>query len=72
MTGQEIDLFCYPNGETSSAAIDWVRRYYLGAVTIRSGWHTTADDPFLVRRIMLHEDVSRTRESFLARLSGWL
>lgn len=72
LSGQEIDLFCYPNGDTSLEAIDWVRRTYLGAVTTRRGWHAAHDDPHLIRRIGVHDDVSDTRESFVARLSGWL
>jgi peptidoglycan/xylan/chitin deacetylase (PgdA/CDA1 family) len=72
LSGQPIDLFCYPNGETSSAAIDLVRRHYLGAVTTRSGWHSAGADSYLVRRIGVHEDVSSAREPFLQRLSGWL
>lgn len=70
--GQEIEVFCYPNGETSPVAIDQVRRHYLGAVTTRPGWQTPSGDRHLVRRIGVHEDVSRTPESFLARLSAWL
>ena len=70
--GQEIDLFCYPNGETSPEAVDWVRRHYLGAVTTRTGWHTADRDPHLIRRIGVHEDVSDTREATLALVSGWL
>ena len=72
LSGQEIDLFCYPNGDTSPGAIDCVRRHYQGAVTTQSGWQTAGDDPYLVRRIGLHEDVSNTREALLARVSGWL
>jgi hypothetical protein len=72
MLGQEIDLFCYPNGEISPEALDWVRRHYLGAVTTRAGWHTADRDPHLIRRIGVHEDVSDTREGILARVSGWL
>jgi peptidoglycan/xylan/chitin deacetylase (PgdA/CDA1 family) len=72
MLGQEIDLFCYPNGEISPEALDSVRRHYLGAVTTRGGWHTAGRDPYLIRRIGVHEDVSNTRESILARVSGWL
>jgi peptidoglycan/xylan/chitin deacetylase (PgdA/CDA1 family) len=72
MLGQDIDLFCYPNGETSPEALDWVRRHYLGAVTTREGWHTAGRDPYLIRRIGVHEDVSNTREAFLARVSGLL
>ncbi len=72
ISGQEIDLFCYPNGETSPEALDWVRHHYLGAVTTRTGWHTPGRDPHLIRRIGVHEDVSDTREAILARVSGWL
>lgn len=72
MLGQEIDLFCYPNGEISPETLESVRRHYLGAVTTRSGWHTAGRDPHLIRRIGVHEDVSDTREAFLARVSGWL
>jgi peptidoglycan/xylan/chitin deacetylase (PgdA/CDA1 family) len=72
LSGQAIDLFCYPNGETSPAAIDLVRRHYLGAVTTREGWHNAGGDPHLICRIGVHEDVSDAREPFLARLSGWV
>ena len=72
LCAQEIALFCYPNGETSPAAIDLVRRHYLGAVTIRKGWHAAGGDPHLIHRIGMHEDVSYSREPFLHRLSGWL
>lgn len=71
LSGQPIDLFCYPNGETSPAAIDLVRRHYLGAVTTRSGWHVASGDPHLIQRIGVHEDVSNARAPFLERLSGW-
>jgi peptidoglycan/xylan/chitin deacetylase (PgdA/CDA1 family) len=69
--GQEVDLFCYPNGEVSAEAVDCVRRHYLGAVTTRTGWHTAGQDPYLISRIGVHEGMSATRESFLAYVSGW-
>ncbi|HEX4267596.1 MAG TPA: polysaccharide deacetylase family protein [Steroidobacteraceae bacterium] len=69
---QAVNLFCYPNGETSAGAIDLVRRHYLGAVTTRRGWHGASEDPYLIRRIGVHEDVSSARAPFLERLSGWL
>lgn len=71
LSGQAIELFCYPNGETSPEANDLVRRHYLGAVTTRTGWHDSSGDPYLIRRIGVHEDVSNTCESFLERLSAW-
>ena len=72
LTGQAIELFCFPNGDTSPAAIACVRRHYLGAVVTRSGWHAPGEDPYLIRRIGVHDDMTRTREGFLATLSGWL
>lgn len=72
LSGQAIDLFCYPNGETSPQAVDLVRRNYLGAVTTCKGWHAAGGDSHLIRRIGVHEDVSSARDAFLERVSGWL
>lgn len=69
---QPIDLFCFPNGDFTPAALQVVRRHYLAAVTTRSGWHSPAQDAASIRRIGVHEDVSNRPESFLARLSGVL
>jgi peptidoglycan/xylan/chitin deacetylase (PgdA/CDA1 family) len=72
LCGQAVELFCYPNGETSMESIELVRAHYLGAVTTRRGWHHPSGDPYLIRRIGVHEDVSNDREPFLERLSAWL
>lgn len=72
LSSQAIDLFCYPNGETSPAAIDLVRQHYLGAVTTCKGWHNASSDPYLIRRIGVHDDVSAGADQFVERLSGWL
>jgi peptidoglycan/xylan/chitin deacetylase (PgdA/CDA1 family) len=70
--GQSVDVFCYPNGDTSMAAIDLVRHHYLGAVTTREGWNGAGADPYLIRRIALHDEKSASPESFVTRLSTWL
>ena len=70
--GAPAELFCYPNGDTTTAARDLVSLNYLGAVTTRSGWHVPGADRFLIRRTGLHEDVSNRRAALLARISGWL
>ena len=70
--GQPIELFCYPNGVSSAASVDLVSRHYLGAVTTDTGWHAANLDPYQIRRIRLHDDISSTRDTFLARISGWL
>lgn len=64
--------FCYPNGDTSRHAVELVRQSYMGAVTTQRGWHDPAGDAWTIRRIGVHEDITRRRASFIARLSGWL
>jgi peptidoglycan/xylan/chitin deacetylase (PgdA/CDA1 family) len=67
-----VDVFCYPNGDTTSEAVELVSRNYLAAVTTRKGWHVPGADPFRISRVGLHEDIASRPASFLARASGWL
>jgi peptidoglycan/xylan/chitin deacetylase (PgdA/CDA1 family) len=64
-------LFCYPNGEITQASVDLVRKHYIGAVTTQRGWHQSRADPYLIRRVPVHDDIASRVEGFLARLSGW-
>lgn len=70
--GRPAHLFCYPNGDLTTAAVDVVRQHYLGAVTTRKGWYTAGADPFLIPRVGVHEDVSSRPAAFLARIGGLL
>ncbi len=72
LTGQAIELFCYPNGELSTAATDCVRTHYLGAVSTRGGWVPARPDPHLLPRIGIHDGATHTRAGFVATLSGWI
>ncbi len=72
IAGAQAALFCYPNGDTTDEAVNEVRQHYLAAVTTQKGWHDPHSDPFRIRRVGVHEDVSATRAAFLARLSGWV
>lgn len=65
-------VFCYPNGDSSPEADAEVRRSYLGACIGAKGWNRRGDDPFRLRRVLIHEDVSCDRSAFLARVSGVL
>jgi peptidoglycan/xylan/chitin deacetylase (PgdA/CDA1 family) len=69
--GQPVPLFCYPNGDYSPRAYAAVAAAYEGAVSTQRGWNAAGLDPYAIRRIGLHGDVSGTSRSTLARLSGW-
>ena len=68
---QTIPLFCYPNGDCSQRAYAAVTAAYEGAVTTNRGWNAPGLDPYAVRRIAVHGDVSATARNLLARISGW-
>lgn len=71
-TGRSIDLFCYPNGDVAPAAYDMVRAVYRGACSTRYGWHSATNDPYMIRRVGVHEDIAFDEASFLSRISTWL
>jgi peptidoglycan/xylan/chitin deacetylase (PgdA/CDA1 family) len=70
LAGKPVELFSFPNGDYSKDALELVRRHYIGAVTTHRGWHRAGGDSYRIRRIGIHDDVSRRAASFLGRLSG--
>ena len=70
LTGQEVDVFCYPNGDYSPAALAVVRGEYMAAVTTQSAWTHPSTDLHLLPRIAVHDDIAEDANSFLARISG--
>jgi len=70
LLAQPVPLFCYPNGEYSSRALQVVHAAYDAAVTTRRGWNRRDSDPWRLARLPLHEDISADRASFLARVTG--
>lgn len=71
-TSNGANIFCYPGGVTSPIAERLVRQHYQAACTTNRGWNSAKSDRFCLKRISIHEDVTNTRRSFLARISGWL
>ncbi len=67
-----VALFCYPNGNITTAAEKIVAENYFAACTTSKGWVTNKSNFHQLPRIGIHDDVSDTRSAFLARLSGWL
>lgn len=72
VTTQPVEIFCYPNGDTTPAAVDVVSRHYAAAVTTQKGWYRPGSSRFLIPRVGVHEDISNRPDAFVARLSGWL
>lgn len=66
-----VNLFCYPNGNFSPAALKLVQENYLAAVTTRRGLNSAKTPFHQLYRVGIHNDASSSRTSFLARLSGW-
>jgi hypothetical protein len=63
--------FSYPNGYVDSDVVRTVKAagYELGFIT-RRGHVRCDDDPFLIRRLNIHEAMTDTPPMFLARLVG--
>jgi peptidoglycan/xylan/chitin deacetylase (PgdA/CDA1 family) len=72
LTGQPVDVFCYPNGNYSDAALEMVRETYPAAVTTISGWNGRSTDLHLMHRVPVHDDISTDERSFLARVCGFV
>lgn len=66
-----VDLFCYPNGDTTPQSVDVVRNNYAAAVTTERGWNNSNSDLALLKRVGIHQGNSATDRAFLARLSGY-
>lgn len=70
--GRSINLFCFPNGDYSPAALSLVEETYQAAVTTQKGIVRLGQNLHKLTRIGLHNDVSSTPQAFGARLSTWM
>jgi peptidoglycan/xylan/chitin deacetylase (PgdA/CDA1 family) len=67
-----VPVFCYPNGNYSTKIIDQVKAVgYRAAVCSETGWESHVPrNLFALRRVAIHNDVSKTMPLFALRLSG--
>jgi len=69
---KQVNLFCYPNGDTCSAALKTVAQHYKAAVTTQRGINSSTNfRANQLMRIGMHQDVSGTNTQFQARLANW-
>ena len=69
--GTSICAFSYPNGDYSEQVLDIVRNAgYRLAFSTESGTHSAADNPYKIRRINIHGDMTNSIPMFLARVAG--
>ncbi len=73
MLEQEITAFAYPNGNHDQDVVAAVKSSgYAIAFTTNRGFVEAGTNPFLVKRINIHEDMTFSTPMFLARLLGVL
>lgn len=69
---ETVNIFCFPNGDYNSAAMQLVEQNYHAAVTTARGIVDAHSTPLhQLCRIGLHEQISNSPQLLGARLSGW-
>lgn len=69
--GAEIYSFSYPNGVYNKEVVKLVKKSgYCIAFGTESGFVSSKDDPFTLKRINIHEDMTRNIPMFLSRILG--
>jgi peptidoglycan/xylan/chitin deacetylase (PgdA/CDA1 family) len=70
--GQNIDLFCYPNGDYCEQSVTIVDQNYIGAVTTKTGInYASSFQKSLIKRISIHQQAADTPTKLLAKLGCW-
>jgi len=65
--------FCYPNGNYNQKIAKMVKDAgYSLAVTTKKGWNTAVSDPFELKRVSIHQDMTATEAMLGCRITGIL
>lgn len=68
---QDFIPFCYPNGSLDDRIVELVRQAgYQAALTTISGWNQCGTDPFLLKRVGIHQDMTTGTAMFGCRIAG--
>jgi peptidoglycan/xylan/chitin deacetylase (PgdA/CDA1 family) len=63
--------FCYPNGSMDDRIVKMVREAgYGAAVTTMPGWNLHGADPFILKRIGIHQDMTSNTAMLGCRIAG--
>lgn len=63
--------FCYPNGNHTKQIADMVKETgYNLAVTTKNGWNSFKAEPFTLKRVGIHQDMSSTKAMFGCRVAN--
>ncbi|BDD87627.1 polysaccharide deacetylase [Desulfofustis limnaeus] len=64
-------VFCYPNGDyDETVSREVATAGYAAAFTTEPGFVAGGDDPLTIKRVNIHEDMTKSRALFLARILG--
>src|SRR6267378_2787721 len=71
VTNANFISFSYPNGSFSERLSEMVREagYHL-AVTTQYGWHHQGANPYTIKRIAVHQDITSTEAMFGSRIAN--
>ena len=65
----QVQLFCYPNGNTTEKAEHLVQSNFIGACTTVPGWNKPSTSHYHLKRFLLHEDMCNSEIKLMACLS---
>ena len=68
LSEKSVEIFCYPNGDTTKDAIELISRNFNGACTTKTGWNYGDCDPYYLKRFSLHDGNSSSRFRVLATI----
>jgi peptidoglycan/xylan/chitin deacetylase (PgdA/CDA1 family) len=67
LTGEPVNTLSYPAGRYNQTVIDAVSKYYVYAVTTKSGYYNKDNGNYKIKRIRIQR--SDTLKNFIAKLS---